>query len=133
MRCISCCVSAVLTGESSPEERRAIYDGLAAGEVDIVLTTPEFLHIHADKLAQTGRIGFVVIDEAHHIGLAKAGNRPAYNALGSVLKQYDDPVVLALTGFAGISLPAQQHLRHAVVFTNCPQYFCGGLFWYGRE
>ena len=91
---------AVLTGESSPEERRAIYDGLCAGEVDIVLTTPEFLHIHADELAQSGRIGLVVIDEAHHIGLAKAGNRPAYNALGGILHRLGDPTVLALTATA---------------------------------
>jgi len=93
-------VAAVLTGESSPEERRAVYDGLAAGETDIVLTTPEFLHIHAEDLAQSGRIDFVVIDEAHHIGLAKAGNRPAYNALGGVLHTLGDPTVLALTATA---------------------------------
>ena len=93
-------VAAVLTGESSPEERRAVYDGLAAGETDIVLTTPEFLRIHAEDLAQSGRIGFVVIDEAHHIGLAKAGNRPAYNALGGVLHTLGDPTVLALTATA---------------------------------
>lgn len=93
-------VAAVLTGESSPEERRAIYDGLATGAVDIVLTTPEFLRIHAGKLAESGRIGFVVIDEAHHIGLAKAGNRPAYNAIGEAIRQLGDPVVLALTATA---------------------------------
>ena len=93
-------VSAVLTGESSPEERRAVYEGLASGDVDIVLTTPEFLNIHADQLAQSGRIGFVVIDEAHHIGLAKAGNRPAYNALRGIVARLGDPVVLALTATA---------------------------------
>ena len=93
-------VPAVLTGESSPEERRVIYDGLAAGDIDIVLTTPEFLNIHADELAKSGRIGFVVIDEAHHIGLAKAGNRPAYNALGSIVRRFGNPVVLALTATA---------------------------------
>ena len=93
-------VSAVLTGESTPEERRSIYDKLASGEVDIVLTTPEFLTIHAAKLGQSGRVDFVVIDEAHHIGLAKAGNRPAYKDLGDVLKQLGNPVVLALTATA---------------------------------
>ena len=92
--------TAVLTGESSPEERRAIYEGLSTGDVDIVLTTPEFLNIHVDELAQSGRIGFVVIDEAHHIGLAKAGNRPAYNALGGIVRRLGDPTVLALTATA---------------------------------
>ncbi len=93
-------VSSLLTGESSPEERRAVYDGLASGDVDIVLTTPEFLAIHADELAESGRIGFVVIDEAHHIGLAKAGNRPAYKTVGSIMEKLGNPVVLALTATA---------------------------------
>ncbi|HAM14461.1 MAG TPA: single-stranded-DNA-specific exonuclease RecJ [Eggerthellaceae bacterium] len=93
-------VSSVLTGESSPEERRAIYDALAQGECDIVLTTPEFLTIHADKLAASGRIAFVVVDEAHHIGMAKAGQRLAYKSLGTVVRQLGDPTVLALTATA---------------------------------
>ena len=93
-------VSSVLTGESSPEERRSTYDALASGECDIVLTTPEFLHLHSDKLAASGRIGFVVVDEAHHIGLAKAGNRPAYQELGSALSALGSPTVLALTATA---------------------------------
>ena len=93
--------SSVLTGESSPEERRAIYNALSDGTCDIVLTTPEFANIHADKLAQSGRIRFVVIDEAHHIGLSKAGSRPAYQALDHVLDRLGSPTVLALTATAG--------------------------------
>lgn len=67
--------SAVITGESTPEERAAVYAGLADGSLDIVLTTPEYLMFHTDELAASGRVGFVVVDEAHHIGQAKA--RPA--------------------------------------------------------
>lgn len=92
--------SSVLTGESSPEERRSIYAALADGSCDIVLTTPEFLALHADELAKSGRIRFVVIDEAHHIGMAKAGNRPAYTELGSALERLGNPTVLALTATA---------------------------------
>ena len=92
--------TSVLTGESSPEERQAIYAALAAGECDIVLTTPEFLSIHADKVAESGRIGFVVIDEAHHIGLAKAGNRPAYKSFDHIVDRLGAPTVLALTATA---------------------------------
>ncbi len=91
---------AVLTGESSPDERAAAYEGLAQGTVDIVLTTPEFLSFHAERLAQTGRIGFMVVDEAHHIGLAKAGQRLAYRELGDVARRLGDPVVLAVTATA---------------------------------
>lgn len=90
----------VLTGESSPEERRRIYDGLADGSVDIVLTTPEFLHFHTSEIAACGRIGFVVVDESHHVGLAKAGTRPSYAKLGSVIKRLGDVQVLALTATA---------------------------------
>ncbi|RDB61962.1 single-stranded-DNA-specific exonuclease RecJ [Gordonibacter sp. 28C] len=90
----------VLTGESTPEERRQTFAGLADGSVDIVLTTPEFLGYHADEFAQSRRIGFVVVDEAHHIGLARAGQRPAYAAIGQAVAQLGGPVVLALTATA---------------------------------
>ena len=74
-------VTEVLTGESTPEERRQVFEGLAEGAVDIVLTTPEFLGYHADEFARSGRVGFVVVDEAHHVGLAKAGQRVAYRCV----------------------------------------------------
>ena len=86
-----------LTGESTPDERRQTFAGLADGSVDIVLTTPEFLVCHAPEFAEAGRIGFVVVDEAHHIGLSRAGHRPAYAQLGGVIEKLGNPVVLALT------------------------------------
>lgn len=46
---------------------------------------------------------------------------------GDVSALEDSTVIVALSGFAGVALPAQRHLAHAAVFTNCPQYFCGGL------
>ena len=100
---------AVLTGESTPEERRQTFAGLADGSVDIVLTTPEFLGYHAGEFARPGRVGFVVVDEAHHIGLARAGQRPAYAAIGQAVEQLaagvrtagrPAPTVLALTATA---------------------------------
>jgi len=92
--------TSVLTGESTPEERRSIYEGIANGECDIVLTTPEFLGIHVSRFAACGNIGFVVIDEAHHIGLAKAGDRPAYRCFDNIVSQLGNPTVLALTATA---------------------------------
>ena len=92
--------SAVLTGESTPEERTHIFKGLAAGDVDIILTTPEFLNFHVKEFAKTGRIGFVAVDEAHHIGQAKAGNRMAYRTLDAALRELGNPTVLALTATA---------------------------------
>ena len=93
-------VVSVLTGESTPEERRSIYQALVDGSCDIVLTTPEFLEYHADELARSGRIGLVVVDEAHHIGLAKAGNRPAYRSIDKSIALLGKPTVLALTATA---------------------------------
>ncbi len=91
---------AVLTGESTPEQRKEIYGRLKQGAIDIVLTTPEFLFCHVDKIAATAQVGFVVVDEAHHIGLAKAGKRSAYTRLGGTLAQLGCPAVLAVTATA---------------------------------
>lgn len=90
----------VLNGESSQAEREEIYRRVDRGDVDIVLTTPEYLSFHAKRLAASGRIGFMVVDEAHHIGLARAGQRSAYAHLDSVIEQLGCPVVLAVTATA---------------------------------
>lgn len=91
-----------LTGESTPEERALGFAGLADGSVDIALTTPEFLAWHAEEFARTRRMRFVVFDEAHHIGLARAGQRPAYASIGSAFARLGEPrpMVLALTATA---------------------------------
>ena len=90
----------VLTGESELCERENYFAGLQNGTIDIVLTTPEFLTIHADLFARTGRIGFLVVDEAHHIGQSRAGNRPAYTKLHYALEQLGNPLTLAVTATA---------------------------------
>jgi single-stranded-DNA-specific exonuclease len=41
-----------------------------------------------------------VVDEAHHVGLARAGHRPAYARLGDALATLPSPVVLAVTATA---------------------------------
>ncbi|MRR13414.1 DEAD/DEAH box helicase, partial [bacterium] len=89
-----------LTGESSPGRRLEVYQALAAGELDVVLTTPEFLEHHAGKFAASGRVGFVVVDEAHHVGTSRAGHRPAYARLGHAIDALGSPEVLAVTATA---------------------------------
>lgn len=95
-----------LTGESSPSVRDATFSALASGELDVVMTTPEFLEHHAGRFAGTGRIGFVVVDEAHHVALSRAGHRPAYARLGSALETLGSPAVLAVTATAGTEVAA---------------------------
>ena len=90
-----------LTGESSPTARDEAFAELRSGELDIVLTTPEFLVHHAGRFAATGRIGFAVVDEAHHVGSARAGHRPAYGKLGEAFEELGGPSVLAVTATAG--------------------------------
>lgn len=90
----------ILTGETRKEERDDIFAAAINGLIDIVLTTPEFLAIHARRFAQLNNIGFVVIDEAHHAAHAKGGHRSAYTQLPRVLQQLGNPTCLALSATA---------------------------------
>ncbi len=90
----------VLTGESPSEERERVFSGLAAGTVDVVLTTPEFLSIHRARFAASRRVGFLVVDEAHHAGTSKPGDRDAYLELPALRRELGEPVCLAVTATA---------------------------------
>ncbi len=90
----------VLTGETPGPERERIYAALASGAADVILTTPEFVSIHRTRLAESGRVGFVVLDEAHHAGLAAPGSRDAYLELPAVLADLGHPTCLAVTATA---------------------------------
>ncbi len=92
--------SEVLNGESTLADRERIFAALENKELDIVLTTPEFLDFHQDRFAACKDVGFVVIDEAHHIGEAAAGHREAYLRLGQAIERFGNPLVLALTATA---------------------------------
>jgi len=94
------CAVATVTGETPAAGRDAAFSALADGSLDVVLTTPEFLDHHAMRFASAGRIGFVVVDEAHHVGLARAGHRPAYGRLGDAIRALGNPTVLAVTATA---------------------------------
>lgn len=92
--------AAVLTGETLAPARDRAFSALAAGTLDIVLTTPEFFTIHSSRFARVARVGFVVIDEAHHIPRARSGERSAYLELPRVLEELGRPCVLAVTATA---------------------------------
>jgi single-stranded-DNA-specific exonuclease len=89
-----------ITGETSPTARDEVFARFAEGATDVLLTTPEFLDRHAERFATGGRVGFLVVDEAHHVGLARAGHRPAYGRLGDAASRLGDPRVLAVTATA---------------------------------
>lgn len=90
----------VLTGETSEAERSRAFAELSDGTCSIVLTTPEFLSIHTERFARAGRVGFVVVDEAHHGSTAQMHGRDAYAQLPHVLAQLGNPTVLAVSATA---------------------------------
>jgi single-stranded-DNA-specific exonuclease len=90
-----------VTGESSLGARDQAFRDLADGALDVVMTTPEFLERNADRFGVGGRVGFVVVDEAHHVGMSGATRRPAYQRLEGALHTLGDPTVLAVTATAG--------------------------------
>jgi len=89
-----------VTGETSLPDRDDAFSALGEGTLDVILTTPEFLHLYADRFAVSGRIGFLVVDEAHHVGMSRAGHRPAYARLGEAARVLGEPTVLAVTATA---------------------------------
>jgi single-stranded-DNA-specific exonuclease len=97
----------LITGETAPGAREELFAALAAGGVDVLLTTPEFLERHATRFAESGRVRFVVVDEAHHVALSRAGHRPAYARLGEALETMGRPVVCAVTATAGDDIAPQ--------------------------
>ncbi|MDO9556742.1 MAG: single-stranded-DNA-specific exonuclease RecJ [Coriobacteriia bacterium] len=91
----------VINGETTPGARDEVFSTLGDGSLDVVLTTPEFLDHHARRFAEAGRIGFLVVDEAHHVGLSRAGHRPVYARLDRAIEILEGPTVLAVTATAG--------------------------------
>lgn len=85
----------MLSGDVSMSDRRDIYAAIARNEMDIVLTTPEFLALHRARFG--ARVRFVVFDEAHHLAGAKRGNRVMYGEMPRVLTELGNPCMLAVS------------------------------------
>ena len=86
-------------GSIDAGERAALDDALADGAWDVVLATPEFATYHRDAFVRPeNRPALVVVDEAHHI--FESRHRPAYRALGDLVRELGSPQVLALTATA---------------------------------
>ena len=90
----------VLTGETPSAVRDRLFAQLDSGRLDVVLTTPEFLAIHMGRFSAARRIGFVVIDEAHHMAGARGGDRASYLEMPAILDALGGPRVLAATATA---------------------------------
>lgn len=92
---------AKLTGESGVEERKVIFEELKSSQCHIILTTPEFLFHNSHSFENMKeKIGFFVVDEAHHLQTASIHHRPIYRKIHKVLKPLGNPVTLAATATA---------------------------------
>ncbi len=67
---------AILTGASKTRERREALEGIASGEVDILIGT----HALIEDRVQFSNLGFVVIDEQHRFGVEQRARLWTKNA-----------------------------------------------------
>lgn len=63
---------AILTGSSRTSERRDIQEGLAAGEIDILVGT----HALIQETVTLARVGLAVVDEQHRFGVRQRADLP---------------------------------------------------------
>lgn len=101
---------AILRGGQSPNERLMIWERVAAGKVQIVLTNPEMLGQDAVLNELTARsVSHVVVDEAHCVSEWGETFRPSYLELGRVITAIKPHVTTAFTATA--SPPVLQAVR----------------------
>jgi len=86
-------------------EKRAFFNNLYQGRIQLVISTAEFLQANLDKFHQVaGRIGLFVVDEAHHLG---DSHRQAYKDLQRTWRKLGDPLLLATTATADEAVTAK--------------------------
>jgi len=87
-----------VNGSMSLSEKKDFFKKLLQGQVDVILTTPEFLEFHLDKFQSMAQSkGLFVIDESHHLA---QGKRRGYRSLAKSWRQLGKPLVLAVTATA---------------------------------
>lgn len=106
----------IATGALEGEERAAFFQQVTDGQVDLILTTPEFLSCNKHRFLELGdRIGLVVVDEAHHL----LSRRQGYKQLPMVLNEIQPQQILAVTATANDDtakqIVEQFHVKRVVI------------------
>ena len=108
----------ILRGGQSREERRALYRKAAAGQVKIILVTPEVLiQLPRDPLFNTLSISHLVVDEAHCVSEWGKSFRPSYGRIKDFVLGSSVAVITAFTATA--SSQVLEGIR-SVVFPDRP-------------
>ncbi|MCL2883644.1 MAG: DEAD/DEAH box helicase, partial [Coriobacteriia bacterium] len=92
--------AAVLCGQTGLDERHRVLAEFGAGRLSVLLTTPEYLLLHAAELAARRQVRFIAIDEAHHIATEALAHRPAYRGLAQLRQSFGQAQILACTATA---------------------------------
>ncbi|MGE5560959.1 MAG: single-stranded-DNA-specific exonuclease RecJ, partial [Chloroflexota bacterium] len=94
-------------GSLAAGEKERALAAIMSGDVDVILTTPEYIEYHADKFRRLAEaIALFVVDECHHVAMSTLSHRPSYRRLDCILDQLGWPQRLAVTATAGDSVAA---------------------------
>ena len=121
--------AAAINGSFGIREKKEFFKDFYQGKIEIILTTPEFLAFHLEKFkSMTEKIGFFVVDEAHHLAQSK---RRGYRLLGRCWQQLGEPLTLTATAtaneetaqwivdtFAVSKLVLEKHVRQNLVLVD---------------
>lgn len=114
---------AILTGSSKAKERREALEGIASGEIDILIGT----HALIEERVQFRNLGFVVIDEQHRFGVEQRARLWTKNAQPPhilVMTATPIPRTLAMTLYGDLDvsvideLPPGRHPIRTVHYTD---------------
>ena len=92
---------AALDSLQTPDEKRGVWDQIAAGKLKVLIVSPERLAIASfrAKLAEQ-HIQLIAVDEAHCISQWGFHFRPDYRRVGEFLQDFGDIQKIALTATA---------------------------------
>ncbi len=93
--------AAALNSDLAPDERRALWNAVEAGALDLLYVAPETL-LRPDVLRRLEgvKLSLIAIDEAHCLSQWGHDFRPSYRQLDALVRQFPDTPRMALTATA---------------------------------